>query len=75
MNSLLKNRLNLKRLEILIQKEVNNNFGHCPNSEYLDKLLAERNEISAQVKANDPEWFKIYEDYEYREQCKKLPIF
>jgi hypothetical protein len=41
----LKTKLKLKRLNIIIDREVEWNFGYTPsNDEYFDKTLTERNE-------------------------------
>ncbi len=71
----IKNRMKLKRLALKVQKEVDENFGYCPSNEYFDRILDERNKISQIIRENDSEWYKIYEEFEYRERVDKLQIF
>ncbi len=48
-----------------IDELVEENFGYCPSYLWFDNLLDEMRALEDQVKALDPEWFKVYRDAHY----------
>ena len=74
-SSILKRRMQLKRMEIQIEKNVEWNFGYDPGDIWHHELLDKRNNLSLIVRKTDPEWWAIYDRYQDADNCKRLMIF
>jgi hypothetical protein len=73
--SILKRRMQLKRMEIQIEKNVAWNFGYDPSDIWHHDLLDRRNDLSLIVNKTDPEWWAVYDRYRDAENCKRLMTF
>jgi len=74
----LKRRLQLKRFEIKLQEEIDNNFGYSPNNIWFDDLFEKRNELSLIVSKTDLKWWNLYQEYVQSDNLKvikSLPTF
>ena len=71
----LKRRMQLKRMEIKIQKAAEENFGYDPSYDWYHKLLETRSALSDMVSSADHNWWLVFEEYRYNENCKSLPVF
>ncbi len=78
---ILKNRSEIKRLEILIKKEIDWNFGQCPNNRpHFDQLMDQHKSLWNEISATDKEWFQsVLLDWDYKVDngettWEKLPI-
>ena len=60
---------NIKRklisLRKRVDKEVEGNFGYCPDSPVFDKLIDEMREYENQIKERDVGWYKRYCEEHY----------
>lgn len=73
--SILKTRLQLKRIEVKIEYEVHLNFGYSPNDAQFDELVEKRNHLSDIARKNDPDWWDMYDLYKEKGNCKKIMVF
>lgn len=62
----LKTRLKLKRLDRLIEEEVEWNFGYCPNTESFNRLMDELTRWEILARLFYPE---VYREHEARVYC------
>ena len=67
--------MQLKRMEIQIEKNVAWNFRYDPSDIWHHELLDKRNNLSLIVSKTDPEWWAIYDRYQDADNCKRLMIF
>ena len=67
--------MQLKRIEIQIEKNVAWNLGYDPSDIRHHELLDRRNDLSLIVSKTDSEWWAIYDRYRYDEKCKRLMVF
>jgi len=67
--------MQLKRMEIQIEKNVAWNFGYDPSDIWHHDLLDRRNDLSLIVSKTDPEWWAVYDRYRDAENCKRLMVF
>ncbi len=67
--------MQLKRMEIQIEKNVAWNLGYDPSDIWHHELLDRRNDLSLIVSKTDPEWWAIYDRYRDAENCKLLMVF
>ena len=74
-SSILKRRMQLKRMEIRIEESVSWNLGYCPSDIWFNELLDRRNALSLSVSKTDPEWWATYDRYRDADKCRRLMIF
>ena len=67
--------MQLKQMEIQIEKNVAWNFRYDPSDIWHHELLDKRNNLSLIVSKTDPEWWAIYDRYQDADNCKRLMIF
>jgi hypothetical protein len=67
--------MQLKRMEIQIEKNVAWNFGYDPSYVWHHELLDRRNDLSLIVSKTDSEWWAIYERFRDADNCKRLAVF
>jgi hypothetical protein len=48
-----------------VDAAVEENFGYCPSYPWFDNLLDEMRVLEDQVKALDPEWYRVYDLMHY----------
>lgn len=58
----LKLRLKIKFLQKKIDKEVEWNFGYCPNTKYFNDLLDERHTLLSHAILNHPDVYEYWEN-------------
>jgi len=74
--TILKNRLKLKKLTTQLEKACDDNFGYSPNYPWFDDLLERQRVVFEEVQKTDTVWFKeVFQEYEYAENVKNMPIF
>jgi hypothetical protein len=74
--TILYNRLMLKKLTRQLEKACDDNFGYCPNYPWFDELLERQRVVFEDVQKTDDHWFKeVFQKYEYAEDVKNMPIF
>jgi len=74
--SILKNRLKLKKLTSQVEKACAENFGYSPNYPWFWELLERQRIVFEEVQNTDTQWFKeVFQEYEYAENVKNMPIF
>ena len=49
----------------LVDAEVKENFGACPNTPYFNGLLSDMRELESAVRIEDPESWKLYQERYY----------
>jgi hypothetical protein len=74
-SSILKRRMQLKRMEIKIEEAVSWNLGYCPSDVWHHELIDRRNDLSLTVSKTDPEWWAIYDRYRDTDNPKRLMVF
>ena len=74
-SSILKRRMQLKRMGIRIEEAVSWNLGYDPSDIWYHELLDRRNDLSLIVSKSDPEWWAIYNRYQDADNCKRLMVF
>lgn len=52
------------RLRFLVDAEVKENFGRCPNTHFFDVLVQQMRDSEAELKVQDPtSWIKYMDDF------------
>ena len=73
-------RHQIKLLEILINKAIEDNFGQCPSYQWFNELMDKHQKTWDEIARTDKEWFKnVLLDWEYKvsecgEKWENLPI-
>jgi len=74
--SILKNRLKLKKLTVQLEEACDENFGYSPSYPWFDELSERQRVVFEEVQKSDSVWFKeVFQKYEYAENVKKMSIF